>query len=178
MDWEDLHATASNSNEPALAYEWSVKLSPTAADPLVLQSFENSEQKQPAKVETDTPVQKSAPHAPGEGSWSYDGSTFTFTWDGHETHFLYETPSSAFISTKVRKGTSLFDGVKQGNTFVGEMSYMANNDCSLLIGVPTRGELSDDYTRVTFHTKRPFLNAECNIVREQDDVVTLVFTSK
>jgi hypothetical protein len=44
VDLEDLRATASNSNEPALAYEWAVKLSPDAADPLVTQSFLNFEE--------------------------------------------------------------------------------------------------------------------------------------
>ncbi len=106
--------------------------------------------------------------------WDHNNSLMYLVADGAVRRFRYENPRREISDRGVRQGTLLFDGVKQGNYYVGQARRFRAG-CPA-ISYPVSGPISDDSRTVTLYGKFRRLDEYCRQVGDLvDDVLMFRF---
>jgi len=108
-----------------------------------------------------------------EPHWNHNGSIVSFVTDGPKQKIFYDTPRIGLMDAGVKPGTLLFEGRRNGQTWVGT-AYQFYRTCKSR-GYQVGGNTSDDLKQITLKGKAPLLDANCNVMGSRDDV--LIFTA-
>jgi peptidoglycan/xylan/chitin deacetylase (PgdA/CDA1 family) len=110
---------------------------------------------------------------PSSAYWNHGGSLMFLFSDGAKQKIFYETPRIGLGDTGIAPGTLLFEGQKNGPTFVGT-AYQFYRRCQSQ-GYRVSGNTSKDLRQITLKGKALLLDASCNITGSRDEV--LIFTA-
>jgi Trypsin-like peptidase domain len=121
--------------------------------------------------------EKPTPTSPTVASyWTYNESVFALKASGDIRQFVYETPRAGLIPMGVRKGTLLFDGRKEGDTYVGR-AHVFSKTCQ-----PTpyfvSGNISNDDQTVTLRGRVPVLDDRCNVKSYNENTLKFRYRGK
>jgi hypothetical protein len=106
-----------------------------------------------------------------EPLWRHNESTMRLIASGASRQFLYEAPRDGLREVGVTKGTLLFKGRKDGNSYSGT-AYVFTRCGSLPYAVS--GPVSADHRKVTMQGRMPIPGSGCSSAGYRDD--TLMFT--
>jgi hypothetical protein len=88
--------------------------------------------------------------------------------DGESRRFVYVQPRSALASRGVTRGTVLFDGQRNGNTYQGTARIFRGGACGSFT-YSVSGPVSADQRSVTMYGKAPQVDAACRVTGSIDD---------
>ncbi|MFD0917949.1 hypothetical protein ACFQ14_16205 [Pseudahrensia aquimaris] len=98
--------------------------------------------------------------AAADSCWDHNGSLMRLVANGNQRAFYYERPSAVLRQAGVRRGTLLFNGRKQGNSYVGTARRFSKW-CSAPLEYSVSGPISGNQTRVTVRGTRPVYASGC-----------------
>jgi hypothetical protein len=107
------------------------------------------------------------------GSWTHDGSIVRLEAVGRARRFLYVEVNGPRLA---RSGDIAFEGVREGPTFSGRAFQFAEN-CEPLAYL-VKGRVSADESTVKMEGRRPYRDAQCNIVSYANEALVFNLTSK
>lgn len=112
---------------------------------------------------------------PAGGSlWNYNGSTVRLYANGEKRKFVYEQPRPTVMAMGVQKGTVIFEGTRNGNTYSGK-AYAFNAECppqEYLVA----GPVAKDDLQVTIYGAAPRRDKDCNeILPPRNEVLVFTF---
>jgi tetratricopeptide (TPR) repeat protein/uncharacterized protein YgiM (DUF1202 family) len=103
----------------------------------------------------------------GPTRWNHNGSTMKLVAKGTRRRFYYERPRKGIRASGVRRGTLLFDGVREGFTYSGT-ARIFNSRCGTKT-YAVSGSVSDDEETVTLLGRAPIVDSSCNLAGYRDD---------
>lgn len=103
----------------------------------------------------------------GPTRWNHNGSTMKLVAKGTRRRFYYERPRKGIRASGVRRGTLLFDGVREGFTYSGT-ARIFNSRCGTKT-YAVSGSVSDDEESVTLLGRAPVVDSSCNLTGYRDD---------
>ena len=105
------------------------------------------------------PVLSPAPPQRSERVWDHDGSKMQLFADQAVRKFIYENPRAGLASAGIKKGTVLFNGRREGNSYSGTAYFFSH--CGVK---PYRvtGPVSEDQRKVTLSGRAPIFDANCH----------------
>jgi hypothetical protein len=106
-----------------------------------------------------------------EPLWNHNGSTVRLVASGAARKFFYDNPRQGLGSVGVAKGTLLFSGIKNGNSYSGTAYVFTHCGAK---PYQVSGPVSDDQRQVTLHGQAPVIDQDCRVASYRDD--TLVFS--
>jgi hypothetical protein len=92
--------------------------------------------------------------ASADSCWKHNGSLMRLKASGNQRWFYYEKPKSSILDTGVRKGTLLFDGVKDGNWYSGTARVFSKYCPGSPLEYDVEGPVSSNQLRVTMEGTR------------------------
>jgi hypothetical protein len=173
--------TACDGNRACIAYTFLEKsqtcrllrTTPTAYEPN--DDATSGVKRQPTSPAASAQVvtlQPAAPPKPGTYTvWLHNDSEMRLFADGLNRRFVYEKPREGLVARGVRRGTLLFDGRKDGETYSGR-SRIFSPKCGPL-EYEVSGKVAADQRRVEMTGQRPIVDDKCRVTRTERD--TLVF---
>jgi len=112
--------------------------------------------------------------AAADSCWNHNGSIMRLVAQGNNRWFYYEVPRQVLRNAGVRRGTLLFNGRKNGNSYSGT-SRVFSKWCNAPLQYYVQGPVSPSQTRVTIRGTRDVYGSGCrNTGRRKTD--RLVFT--
>ena len=108
--------------------------------------------------------------------WAYNESLFALKSSGDVRQFVYEKPRAGLAAMGVKKGTVLFDGRKDGDTYVGT-AYVFSKSCGAT-SYFVSGNVSNNDLTVTLRGKVPVLDDGCDVKRYNDNVLNFRYRGK
>ncbi len=112
--------------------------------------------------------------ANADSCWNHNGSVMRLVAQGNKRWFYYENPRRVLRKAGVRAGTLLFDGVKQGNYYIGTARRFSKYCPGNPLKYHVEGPVRQDQLKVTVEGYRPISNRCVMTGRKAYD--TLVFT--
>lgn len=109
--------------------------------------------------------------APGTQGWMHNGSEMKLIANGNKRRFVYEIPRSGLSSVGIKRGETVFEGTRDGNSYSGT-AYIFKSGCDPQ-GYPVSGSVASDERSITMTGQRPKVASGCRVDRYEDD--TLVF---
>ena len=102
--------------------------------------------------------------------WRHNNSVMGLFADGQVRVFRYEQPREGMREEGVRKGTTLFEGTKSGETYEGT-AYVFSQRCGA-IAYSVSGTVSTDSRQVILTGQAPSrLDSNCQPTAYRDDVL-------
>ncbi len=115
------------------------------------------------------PAQSYVPGA--AGTWSHNGSVMRLEADGSSRRLIYMNPRIGIRQAGVSADTTLFDGERQGNRYVGNARFFSKSCGAKLF--PVTGTVSADESRIVLEGAAPRLDGACKETGTRTE--TLVF---
>ncbi len=110
----------------------------------------------------------------GASLWLHNGSFMRLEASGEKRVIRYDTPRKGMLAAGARRGTVLFEGRREGETYSG-VAYVFAKGCPPS-SYAVAGEVSADERRITMTGNAPRLDRSCRVTGTRAD--TLVFTYK
>lgn len=111
--------------------------------------------------------------APGASRWDQGGSIVSLVADGADRQFIYDVPTAKLLALGIRKGSLLFVGKKNGNSYAGA-AYSYAPPCEPK-KFQVKGEIADDEKQVVLRGRAPELGTGCKAVGYRDEVLLFKF---
>ncbi len=115
----------------------------------------------------------SRPQAGGATLWSHNGSLMRLEADGATRRFVYDTPRAGMVAAGARPGDAVFEGQRDGATYVGE-AYIFSKACGR-VPYPVAGNVSADQRSVVLEGQAPRLGDDCRARSYRRDVLRFDF---
>ena len=103
--------------------------------------------------------------------WDHNGSIMRLVANGENRQFVYETPRQGMANEGVTSGTSLFEGVRNGDTYSGT-AFVFRRQCGST-PFEVSGTVAADERTVTMTGDAPRVDGSCRVSGHVSD--TLVF---
>ena len=113
--------------------------------------------------------------ANADSCWWHNGTLMRLKARGNQRWFVYEKPRKSWMrAAGVRRGTLLFNGVKNGNSYSGTARRFSRHCPGEPLQYHVSGPVASSQTKVTVSGNRP-IHSRCNPTGAVD-WDTLVFT--
>ena len=112
--------------------------------------------------------------ASADSCWNHNGSVMRLVAQGNQRWFYYENPRAAIRAQGVTRGTLLFNGWKNGNSYSGTARVFSKFCPGAPLEYQVDGPVAPNQLKVTVYGSRPVMN-QCNPTG-QYTTDTLVFT--
>lgn len=89
-----------------------------------------------------------------DSCWTHNGSVVRLKASGENRRFLYEKPKSSLVAAGVKKGTLLFNGVKDGNWYSGTARVFSKACPGEPLEYAVEGPVNGQQTKVTMTGER------------------------
>lgn len=120
-----------------------------------------------------TPIGGVTP-ASADSCWDHNGSLMRLEAQGNKRWFYYETPRSVLRKAGVRRGTLLFNGIKDGNWYLGTARVYSKFCPGAPLEYSVEGPVRGDQLQVTMRGRRKVFSQCQPTGRTKSD--KLVFT--
>ncbi len=99
--------------------------------------------------------------------WDHNGSAMQLLSSEALRSFVYETPREGLANIGVARGTVLFEGSRNGNTYTGT-AFVFSKGCGRA-AFKARGVVSDDQRSVHLSGRAPIRSNNCNVTGQRDE---------
>lgn len=119
------------------------------------------------EVITSETGSRAKPTGIGAGRWNHNGSTMALRVDGARRAFVYERPRAGVRAAGARPGTVLFEGRREGDTYVGTATVFSKR-CGPQ-SYTVSGPVARNERRVTLFGDVPLIGKDCRITKRTRD---------
>jgi hypothetical protein len=105
--------------------------------------------------------------------WVHNGSEISLVASGNNRKLYYEKPRPTLAAQGVTRGTLLFDGRRNGNSYAGK-AYVFSLGCPA-VPYEVSGQVSSDERTINLAGRAPIRNKQCDVEGYRDDVLTFAF---
>lgn len=100
------------------------------------------------------PIALSPTTASADSCWDHNGSLMRLKASGNQRWMYYEAPRDVLRRAGVRRGTLLFDGRKNGNTYTGNARRFSRYCPGNPLVYQVSGPVSPNQTKITVYGER------------------------